>query len=41
MGAHVDFREQLTAVAQDLKYFHSRTTLTDLLQWYSEGRSMS
>ncbi|MEU7932439.1 hypothetical protein [Micromonospora echinofusca] len=41
MGAHEDFREQPTAVAQNLKYFYARTMLADLLQWCSQGRSMS
>lgn len=41
MGAHEDFREQLTVVAQDLKDFAARTTLADLLRWYGEGRLMN
>ncbi|MEU8260443.1 helicase-related protein [Micromonospora sp. NPDC048999] len=37
-GAHEDFREQLTEVAQDLVDFPRETSATDLFAWYYQGR---
>ena len=37
-GAHEDFREQLTEVAQDVKYFDATTSGEDVLAWHYSGR---
>jgi RNA polymerase primary sigma factor len=37
-GAHADFREELTAIAQDIRCFGGNASPADLLAWYYEGR---
>jgi len=36
-GAHEDFREELTEVAQDIRCFGGNASAADLLAWYYEG----
>ncbi|MBX6721917.1 MAG: DEAD/DEAH box helicase [Dactylosporangium sp.] len=37
-GAHEDFREELTEVAEDIRCFDGDAWAADLLAWYYEGR---